>query len=206
MRPAEQKNSPSLSDSDEELLSRFLKGESEAFGLLLRRHERELFGYLRRYLSDNSLAEDVFQTTFLQVYQKASQFDVSRKVRPWLYAIATHQAIDLLRKVGKRNLYSLDQPPDSDSSSKGSLAETIITNEKDPLEGLGLQESRERVQLALDQLPEHLKLVVILTYYQGLKNREVADIMNIPVGTVKSRLHTAMARLQGLYQGGEFHE
>src|SRR5438105_15347535 len=95
--------------SDEELLTRFRRGQSEAFGALVRRYERELYGYLRRYLGDSDLAEDVFQNTFLQLYVKSGQYEVGRPVRPWLYTIATHQAIDALRRTGRHQILSLDQ-------------------------------------------------------------------------------------------------
>src|SRR6478736_9046340 len=95
--------------SDEELLLRFRRGETEAFGILVRRYERELYGYLRRYLGDGSLAEDVFQNTFLQLYVKSNQYEAGRPVRPWLYTIATHQAIDALRRSARHQAASLEQ-------------------------------------------------------------------------------------------------
>src|SRR5438094_4909751 len=95
--------------SDEELLKRFREGQTDAFGLLLRRYERELFGYLRRYLGDSELAEDVFQNTFLQLYVKSDQYEAGRPVRPWLYTIATNQAIDALRRNSRHQAVSLDQ-------------------------------------------------------------------------------------------------
>src|SRR5438477_4708396 len=96
--------------SDEELLARFRRGQREAFGVLVRRYERELFGYLRRYLGDASLADDVFQNTFLQLYTKIGTYERGRPVRPWLYTIATHQAIDALRRNGRHTALSLDEP------------------------------------------------------------------------------------------------
>src|SRR5207302_8503371 len=79
--------------SGEDLLTRCCEGQKEAFGVLVRRYERELYGYLRRYLGDSSLAEDVFQNTFLQLFVKSNQYEAGRPVRPWLYTIATNQAI-----------------------------------------------------------------------------------------------------------------
>src|SRR6202035_2814585 len=86
--------------SDEELLASFRRGQREAFGVLVRRYQGELFGYLRRSLGDSNLAEDVFQNTFLQVFLKIGKYELGRPVRPWLYTIATHQAIDALRRNG----------------------------------------------------------------------------------------------------------
>src|SRR5258707_15005478 len=77
-------------------------GEAAIFGTFLRRYERELFGYLRRYLGDDVLADDVFQNTFVQVYLKIKQYEPGRPARPWLYAIATNQAIDALRRRNRR--------------------------------------------------------------------------------------------------------
>ena len=184
--------------SDEDLLARFRAGQTEAFGQLVRRYERELFGYLRRYLGDQNLAEDVFQNTFLQVYQKIDQYQAGRPVRPWLYTIATHQAIDAMRRAGRRQVVSLDQLRDTDANGEAhSLLELLESrSHADPLERLELAERREQVRQRLGDLPEHLRSTVVLAYYQGLKYKEIAEILDIPVGTVKSRLHVAIARLQ----------
>jgi RNA polymerase sigma-70 factor, ECF subfamily len=188
-------------DSDEALLARFCQGETSAFGELLRRFQNEIYSYLKRYLGQDALADDVFQNTFIQVYQKAGQFEPGRKVKPWLYAIATHQAIDQIRRQNRRPAVSLDQLTSDDEAMNWS--ETFTSAEIDPLEGLELAERREKVKEALESLPEHLKLTIILAYYQGLKYKDIADIMKIPVGTVKSRLHAAMQKLQEALQTTE---
>jgi RNA polymerase sigma-70 factor (ECF subfamily) len=182
-------------DSDEALLARFCEGEASAYGDLLKRFQREIFAYLRRYLGQDALADDVFQNTFIQVYQKAKQFEPGRKVRPWLYAIATHQAIDMLRRLNRRSAVSLEQMSAGDENYDQTWSDLLTSSEPEPSTNLELQEQRERVRNALDTLPEHLRLTVILAYYQGLKYLDIADIMKIPVGTVKSRLHAAMSKL-----------
>ena len=101
-------SSPAYADcSDEELLALYRQGTHEAFGALVRRYEAELFGYLRRYLADSDLADDVFQNTFLQLYTKIDQYETGRPVRPWLYAIATNQAIDALRRQNRHQTVRL---------------------------------------------------------------------------------------------------
>jgi RNA polymerase sigma-70 factor, ECF subfamily len=186
--------------SDEDLLARFCRGQSEAFGVLVRRYERELYGYLRRYLGDSDLAEDVFQNTFLQLYIKKGQYEIGRPVRPWLYTIATHQAIDALRRANRHQTLSLDQNqkelPDGEVRS---LLELLETRGPGPLDQAQTEERRERVRVAVDRLPDFLRQVVILAYYQGLKYREIAEILGIPVGTVKSRLHAALVKLQEVW-------
>jgi len=183
--------------SDEELLSRFCQGETEAFGVLVRRYERELYGYLRRYLGDSSLAEDVFQNTFLQLYVKSGQYETGRPVRPWLYTIATHQAIDALRRNGRHQAVRLDQEvAEPGEGELRTLLEMLESRGPGPLELASEQERRQRVRASVDRLPDFLRQVLVLAYYQGLKYREVADILGIPVGTVKSRLHAALVKLQ----------
>jgi RNA polymerase sigma-70 factor (ECF subfamily) len=191
---------PLTGSSDEDLLTRFCKGQKEAFGILVRRYERELFGYLRRYLGDSTLAEDVFQNTFLQVYVKSGQYEPGRPVRPWLYTIATNQAIDALRRQGRHQALSLDQareePADGDVRS---LMETLESRGPGPADAAEGQERRDRVRASVDRLPDFLRQVLVLAYYQGLKYREIADILDIPVGTVKSRLHAALVKLQEIW-------
>jgi RNA polymerase sigma-70 factor (ECF subfamily) len=188
---------PLTTCSDEDLLVRFRGGTTEAFGVLVRRYERELYGYLRRYVGDGSLAEDVFQNTFLQLYLKSGQYEPGRPVRPWLYTIATHQAIDALRRNGRHQAISLEQhraePSDGEMRS---LLETLENREPGPLEKASDEERRARVRASVDRLPEFLRQVLLLAYYQGLKYREIANILEIPVGTVKSRLHAALVKLQ----------
>jgi RNA polymerase sigma-70 factor (ECF subfamily) len=182
--------------SDEELLALFRKGRRDAFATLVRRYEGELYGYLRRYLGDGELAEDVFQNTFLQVFTKLDQYEPGRPVRPWLYTIATHQAIDALRRQSRHQAVSLDQEREelagADVPQLLGLLETRLPG---PLEQLQGEERRQLVRASVERLPDFLRQVVVLAYYQGLKYKDVADILGIPVGTVKSRLHAALVRL-----------
>lgn len=174
----------------------FRRGHTEAFGVLLRRYERELYGYLRRYLGDAHLADDVFQNTFLQLYVKSGQYELGRPVRPWLYTLATHQAIDALRRNGRHQALSLDQKRDDPAEGDvRSLVEILEAHGPGPIDQLQGEERRDKVRASVDRLPEFLRQVVVLAYYQGLKYREIAEILDIPVGTVKSRLHAALVKL-----------
>lgn len=182
-------------------MAQLQKGRKEALSELIRRYERELYSYLRRFVGDATLAEDIFQNTFLQVYQKAKQFEQGRAVRPWLYAIATNLAIDALRRAARRPAASLERPIESARyEAVSSLLQSLPGPGKEPLEALEEKERAELVQQAFLQLPEPLRAVVLLAYFRGLKYREIADILGIPVGTVKSRLHVALKRLHDLLQ------
>jgi RNA polymerase sigma-70 factor (ECF subfamily) len=184
-------------------LARFRRGQKEAFAVLVRRYERELYGYLRRYLGDANLADDVFQNTFLQLCVKIAQYEAGRPVRPWLYTIATHQAIDAMRRNGRHQALSLDQQNEEHADGEvGGLADLLEAADTGPLDAVLKVEQRDRVRASVDALPDFLRKVVILAYYQGLKYREIADVLGIPVGTVKSRLHAALMKLQESWAAG----
>ena len=117
--------------SDEELLGFFRSGRREAFGVLVRRYEGELYGYLRRYLGDANLADDVFQNTFLQLFTKIGKYEPGRPVRPWLYTIATHQAIDALRRNGRHPTVSLDQEREETTQGEFPQLQAVLESQTD---------------------------------------------------------------------------
>lgn len=183
--------------SDEELLLRYRdSGEQQAFDHLVKRFETELYNYLRRYLGNAAMAEDVFQASFLQVHLKSHLFEEGRRFKPWLYTIATNQAIDAIRRSGKHRAVSLDSqgPEDSDV---GTLVNILSDGELGPQEEMEVRERRDWVRESVEELAEPLRGVVLLVFFQGLKYRDAAEILDIPVGTVKSRLHSALIKLGG---------
>ncbi|MFO0959822.1 MAG: sigma-70 family RNA polymerase sigma factor [Isosphaeraceae bacterium] len=187
-------------ETDEVLLSRYREsGRPADFNELVRRYERELYRYLARYLGDSSLADDVFQNTFLQVHQKRALYEDGRPVRPWLYSIATHQAVDALRKVGRHPAVSLDQQLDGGGEA-GSLVDLLVSDTPGPLSDLQERERQEWVRNAVAKLPETLRQTLVMAYYQDMKYREIAEALHIPVGTVKSRLHAALTKLTEMAQ------
>jgi RNA polymerase sigma-70 factor (ECF subfamily) len=180
--------------SDQELMRRICLDDADAFTVLVHRYERELFAYLRRYLGNAQLAEDVFQATFLRVHRKRDTYLPSHAFRPWLYAIATHQAIDMQRQNRRHRMASLDgQRPGTDG---GSLADTVADRGRPSDETVADGDAQAWMLAAVDRLPEPLRSTLTLVYRSGLKHREVAAALGIPVGTVKSRLNTAINRLQ----------
>ena len=183
--------------SDEKLLLQYREtGRRELFEELVHRYESELYCYLRRYLGSIEAAEDAFQAVFLQVHLKCDQFDPQRRVRPWLYAIATNQAIDAQRSNRRYQAVSLDRPGRLRETDEGrGLAEWMVSDEPDPLQQVADDERDELLRRAMDELSEQMRSVVQLVYYQGLLYREAAEVLSIPVGTVRSRLHTAIAKL-----------
>ncbi|HEV2970183.1 MAG TPA: RNA polymerase sigma factor [Pirellulales bacterium] len=188
---------------DGELLVRYAEtGDRSAFEELVHRYEREIYNYLRKYLGDQHLAEDAFQATFLQLHRKCSQFEPGRELRPWLYRIAANQANDLFRRNRRHQAASLEAThwTHDESESELSLRDCLSKEEREPHELLESAEDCRQIASAVDQLPDWLKQPVLLVVYQGLKYRDAAKIIGIPLGTLKSRLYEAVRRVGKLSQ------
>lgn len=195
-RIASDGNASLVALTDEQLLIAYRdSGDRGTFALLVERYERELFNYLKRYLGNAEMAEDAFQGAFLQVHLKCEQFQDDRKFRPWLYTIATNQAIDLQRRNRRHRMVSLDRSATGAEEDVGKLIDLMVSDEPSPLAATQEEEQREWIRERLEELPEGLRAVVVLVYYQGMKYREAAEVLDIPVGTVKSRLHAAIYKL-----------
>ena len=134
--------------SDEKLLLEYRDhGDRAAFEELVHRYEKELYGYLRHYLGDVEMAEDVFQQTFLQVHLKCEQFESERKLRPWLYAVATNQAIDCQRAERPPSHVSLDRRiGGSDEEESGLLVDLFDSPGRGPAEESQSSEQQEAVR------------------------------------------------------------
>jgi RNA polymerase sigma-70 factor, ECF subfamily len=197
--PYDRAGGASSAQQDERLLVEYAEtGNREAFEKLVRLYEREIYGYLHHCLGDAQLAEDAFQATFLIVHLKCRQFEPGRRFRPWLYAIASNQAVDLMRRNRRHKALSLsfavsDAGEDNGGQPLGNLLET---QEIEPLESLILTEERDIARLALQSLPARVRQILVMLVYQGLRYREVSEALGIPLGTVKSRVNRALRDLR----------
>lgn len=132
-----------------------------------------------------------------QAHLKCDQFEPGRRVRPWLYTVATNQAIDFQRRNRRHRAASLDHRSKSRAADEPSaLVELRDSSQPNPSQEAQSAERRKQVRQAVDSLPEPARQVVILVYFQGLKYREAADVLSIPLGTVKSRLYAAIEKLR----------
>lgn len=192
---------PLSSLSDEELLLEYREcNKQDAFRELVQRYEGPLFSYLHHYTNDAGLAEEVFQSTFLRLHEKCGDYAEGRPVRPWIYSIATHLAIDGLRRAGRRRAVSLDAQQVDAGPDAGTLLDLLHDTLPEPVARLSDEERHAWARRAVDDLPEYLRTVVLLIYFQGLKYREAADALGLPVGTVKSRMHMALVRLHAAWK------
>jgi RNA polymerase sigma-70 factor (ECF subfamily) len=172
-----------IQDSDKELIKRFQLGDADAFDQLFVRYEKPLLNFLYRFTGDYQLAEDVFQEAFFAVYKKAQKFDLSKKFSTWLHEIAVNKAVDKLRK--KRVVLPLKTE-----------IESIEHDRISPEEDFEKREIQTRLQKALGFLSEEHRLVLVLKHYQGLDYKEIGEILDCPVGTVKSRVYYALKDLK----------
>ena len=179
--------------SDEQLLEAYRFGEKASFPQLVERYQRELFHFLVRFLGDRAAAEDVFQETFLQVHQSAEQFDPQRRFRPWLFTIAANKARDLMRSQSRRPTNPLQasiSPGDDDS---GQFIDLMQSDDQMPSAPMEQEEMQRMVQGAVMNMPDHLREILLLSYFHQFPYKQISGILDIPLGTVKSRLHAAVA-------------
>jgi RNA polymerase sigma-70 factor (ECF subfamily) len=165
--------------------------DQEAFRELISRYESELYHYLCRYLHDATLAEDVLQATLVRVHQHRYDFRPDHRVRPWLHTIATHLAIDALRRAGRHHTVSLN----AEHSDDATLSDLLVGRGEAPSAHIEEEEREQWVHEAVEELPERLREPVKLVYFNGLEYAEAARRLAIPLGTLKSRLHEALVKL-----------
>jgi len=183
--------------TDEQLLLSYRRtGSQQHFSELERRYRQPLLSFLRRQIGNDSVAEDVLQATLMQLHMKCDQFEEGRKVRPWLYRIAMNQAIDSKRRNRRHEIVSLNQSNRSSDGQDYELVEMVRGNNLQPSDALQVAEQNQTVRQAVSQLPQSLQTIVSLVFFQGLKYREAAEALSIPVGTLKSRMHAALLQLR----------
>lgn len=188
--------------TDNELLQAYRAGESRALEELIRRHHDDLMRFLIRLTGDRASAEDVFQDTFLQVHISADVFDATRRFKPWLFTIAANKARDLLRRNARRRAFDLDSPVSKSSSSGDATTfmDLMQIRVDQPSDAVSSAERDSMVQGVISNLPVSLREVLLLAYFQKMSYNQIADALDIPLGTVKSRLHAAVAAFARKWQ------
>jgi len=180
--------------TDGELLTLYTKGEEAAFREIVSRYKNGLYAFLRLFLNRRELVEDVFQETFLQIFTSRESFDKERPLRPWLFTIAANKAKDALRKWQRTNAIPIGTMADMEDLSFDDILNTVISDDTMPYEELQKSETAMRVRRIIADMPENLQKILILAYYNRFSYKQMAEILCIPIGTVKSRLHTAVGR------------
>lgn len=186
--------------TDEQLVAAFLAGEVDAFDELVSRYYRQVFAFLARFLSRTDVAEDITQEIFVKINNSLATFDTSKSFKPWLFAVAANRARDAMR-AGGRQVRTLSLDRSSSPSQEQSLGDILPdTEQESPTDELIRLETRDRVRTMVDQLPENAREILLLAYYQQLPYKDIAETLDIPVGTVKSRLHKAVTSFAKLWK------
>ena len=184
--------------TDEELVEDVLDGDVAAFRGLIERHHDALFRFLYRLTGNRQMAEDVFQDAFLQVHQSLDTFDSSRRFKPWLFTIAANKGRDALRKANRRKTVSLSAPVvEEGGKSFVDLMEIDLPDVSSPMQEA---ERSVMVQRAIDELSPRLREILLMAYFQKMTYAQIAELFGIPIGTVKSRLHSAVAAFAKAWQ------
>lgn len=178
--------------SDEQLLEAYLAGDRPAFRELIERYRNELTHFLTRFLGSRAAADDVFQETFLQVHLSADTFDPTRRLKPWLFTIAANKARDYHRRNSRRQALSLSASMGDEGESQR-YVDLLEADLPGPDEPLADAERSRLIRKVVDEMPAHLREILLLSYFQKMSYNQIADALEIPLGTVKSRLHTAVA-------------
>ena len=187
------------STADNLLIKQVLDGDDGAFAALVSRYEKQLYHFLVRFVGSRSIAEDVFQESFLQVYQSLERFDQKKTFKPWLFTIAANKARDQLRKSKRQRTFSLSAPAFAGSGSGNAntdgpgVIDLLEASLPAPDADLQQAEFKQQVRAVIDAMPDHLREVLLLAYFNQFAYAEIADMLSVPLGTVKSRLHSAVA-------------
>ncbi len=174
--------------SDDQVAAQFLRGNKEALAELYDRYGKLIYSLTLHLVSQTAIAEEITQEVFLKAWEKRSGFKTERgSVRAWLVSIAHHRAIDELRRSWRHGT----QPFLEDTLAL--LADPLGV---DPGDHMGRTQEYEKVRGALERLPPEQRAVLVLAYFHGMTQRQVASYLNQPLGTVKTRTRLGLKKLQ----------
>ena len=177
-------------------------GSEDAFAILIAQYHQPLFSLIARSLNDPTDAADITQEVFIKVFRSIRGFHGESSLRTWLYRIALHEASNQRRwwSRHKKQELTIDSPAESvDSNDEGmTLAATLADQSDSPFDCAAQAELRQRVEAALREVPEAFRTVVVLREIEGFAYEEIAEILNVNIGTVKSRLTRGRSALRAL--------
>lgn len=181
--------------SDGELITRVLAGDTGAYRPLVERYQNRIHAMVYGMVRDGEEARDITQNAFIKAYQSLSTFRIESSFYTWLYRIAMNLAIDSVRKHKRRKTSSFDEAVAARDEDGGILE---VHHEESPQRALQRKQLQQRIFTALDELSDDQREVVLLREVEGLSYKEIAEAMDIPEGTVMSRLFYARKKLQQL--------
>jgi RNA polymerase sigma-70 factor, ECF subfamily len=192
-----------ITNEDATLVAELKAGSEQAFALLIAQYHQPLYSLIARSINDPADAADLTQEVFIKVFRSIRGFNGDASLRTWLYRIALHEASNQRRwwSRHKRQEVTIDSTYDSDGDSDGDslcLSATLADQGDSPYDQAVQTETREHLESALRQLPEVFRTVVVLREIEGFAYEEIAEILDINLGTVKSRLTRGRSALRAL--------
>ena len=184
------KNDGKINVSDEQLIAKFQLGDLQAFDILVRRYKDQLLNFVYRFVGNRSDAEDIVQETFLRVYKNKHMYKEIAKFSTWVYTIAGNLAKTELRRRKRHKIFSVSNFVNEERDYD------IPDREHSPEKKVDSAIQEEIIQKAIEKLPAKFKEVIILRDIQGFAYEEISQILNIPLGTVKSRVNRGRLKLQ----------
>jgi RNA polymerase sigma-70 factor (ECF subfamily) len=193
--------------TDTQLIDNILNGDRSRFNALVWRWEKPLYNFILRYLGNKELARDVTQRVFIRVYKNLNKLRDPAKFSSWIYQIASNLCKDEIKKMNHRDLISLDLIQENNDNDGYRLPEQLREAEgAQPDAKLNQKQISSIVQKALQQLPEEQRVVIIMKEYQGLKFKEIAEALNQPLNTVKSRMYYGLNGLRKIFEQWQITE
>ena len=189
---------PSVAD-DAALVEALARGDAHALELLYERHSRGVYSLALRLLTDSPAAEEVVQETFLKLWRQPSSYQPTRgRLFPWLLGVAHHHAVDLLRRRQLEQRHRVAAAPSPNGDGLTEMLDNIglSSAEGDPQSGVGAIEDRQVVGRALAGLPVEQRLPLELAYFRGMTQLEIATLLEMPLGTVKTRMRLGLQQLR----------
>lgn len=185
--------------SDEQLIERYLAGESEAFNSLVRQWEKRIFNFALRYCGSREDARDLSQEIFTSVFQRVDGLRDRRRFAPWLYKIALNHC-RMRHRAAKGKQYVALDAPELTESLELEVSLKASQSASSPEEALGRLEKQHLLRHALAGISEEQRVVILLKEYEGLKFHEIAEILDCPLSTIKSRLYLGFRALRGVLE------
>lgn len=192
-----------MHDIDDYLMQQFLNGDRNAFKHIVDRHKHEIFRFILYKVKDRDLASDLTQDVFVKLFKSANRYLPSGKFRAWLFRIAQNICIDEQRRNKKASILSLTDTINSESNSDPILLNQLEDQSANPSREVELAELQNIINHSLDVLPEKQRIAFVLCQYDGLSYQEIAAIQKCAVGTVKSRIHTALTKIRDFLKENE---
>src|ERR1700677_522954 len=191
-----------ITTEDAALVADLKAGSEDAFSVLIAQYHQPLYSLIARSLNDPADAADITQEVFIKVFRSIRGFHGEASLRTWLYRIALHEASNQRRwwSRHKKQEITIDSPAESDDDESAGLclSATLADHADSPFDHASQTETRERVEAALRQLPEAFRTVVILREIEGFAYEEIAEILNVNLGTIKCRLTRGRSALRAL--------